>query len=290
MLYFLLICSVVMLSLYMCLTNAFSKRIMRNNADFFLFNTILSVVASFLFLAAAGGLKRVSWYTVLLGILFAAITLTGQFASLKAFNCGPMSYTVLFNSCGMLIPAVAGALFWHESVSWLQAAGVAVLVIGFGIGTNFKKYQNVSLRWLCFALLLFFCAGMTGVLQKIHQTSPYQEERFSLLLIAFALMGLASFCCFLKERSTDKGKRRVPFKAAVLFPCLLAGVCLGFVNAANLYLAGKLPSVLFFPLVNGGSTILCGVLSLAVMKERLNRTQLISFVIGSLGVIFLGLG
>ena len=290
LLYGLLLCSILSTTIYSTLNSRFSRTVMKGQGDFYLFNTIVSVPAAILFLILSRGLQMISLYTVLIGIVFAVMTMGSQFATIKAMHCGPMSYTVMFSSCGMIIPAVAGVLFWRENFSWLQALGAAVLVVSFVTGANFKKHQNITLKWLCYALVLFLCAGLVGIVQKIHQSSAYKDELFSLLFVNFAIMGVLSFLLYLRERKRRPEAEVFRVKGKILAGCILIGILVAFSNAANLFLSGKMASMFFCPAVNGGSTVLCGLISYFFLKEKLDRTQLISFGVGIIGLVCLGIG
>ncbi|MBE7067175.1 MAG: hypothetical protein E7385_06455 [Ruminococcaceae bacterium] len=290
--YLLLCLSVIMLTLYNLFSDIFSRRIIQTQSDFFTFNTGMSAVASVVFLVLALIEGSCSLYTLIVGLVFAVVTLAAQFATIQAMRYGSMANTAMFNSCGMLIPTIAGFIFWREKASWIQIIGVVIIIVSFVIGADLKTREKMKIKWFGYALLLFVCAGLTGVIQKVHQTSEYKNERFSLLFVAFIVMGITSLIMMFINRRKDnaagtKAARLTP-KYIILF--LLTGVCMSFVHPANLYLSGVLPGVCFFPIINGSPIILCGVLSVFIMKEKISHTQFISFVIGTVGIIVLSLG
>lgn len=278
-----------MITLYNTFSNVFSKKIMRERTDFFLFNALISTIAFVTFMFLAINAKCFSFYTVIMGALFAFITIISQFTGIQAMRFGSMANTVMFKSCGMLIPAIAGILFWHEEVSYLQIVGVTIIVISFIIGADLKEKNKMTLKWFFYAVLVFISAGMTGVVQKIHQGSSHRDERFALLFIAFFIMGISSWIMFFisGKRNNNTYSIRITPKFFILFAA--TGVCFSFMHAANLYLSGTLPGIFFFPIVNGVPTVLCGLVSVLIMKEKLNRAQVISLIIGTIGIIILGI-
>ena len=69
----------------------------------------------------------------------------------------------------------------------------------------------------------------------------------------------------------------------------LSGVFMGIVNIINLYLAGVMPKVLFYPVSNGGlifMTSLCGVI---LFKEKLSIKQWIGMLLGIAAMCCLGI-
>jgi len=125
--YLLLCLSVIMLTLYNLFSDIFSRRIIQTQSDFFTFNTGMSAVASVVFLVLALIEGSCSLYTLIVGLVFAVVTLAAQFATIQAMRYGSMANTAMFNSCGMLIPTIAGFIFWREKGSWIQIIGVVII-------------------------------------------------------------------------------------------------------------------------------------------------------------------
>ena len=57
---------------------------------------------------------------------------------------------------------------------------------------------------------------------------------------------------------------------AILFNAVCGA---GAVNLINLYLSGKLPSIILFPILNGGVIVLSGAAALIIFKEKLSCKQ-----------------
>jgi len=287
MLYFLLICSILAAAIFSTMNSVFSNKAIKSNRDFYLYNLIVSAAATILFLVLSKGLKGISVYSLLLGILFAAVMVLMQFSTTKSFRHGPMSYTTMVNSCGMIIPALAGVFFWSEKFSLFQLIGMIIVVISFVVGANFKKHSNITLQWMKYVSLLFLSAGAVGIVQKIHQSSVHKAEKFSFLCVTFFLMCIFSLIMYLVsgKSATDL---KISFKSVSF--CAAIGLLTAFNHAANLYLSGKLDSMFFFPVFNGSLTVVCFVISMILLKEKLNLTQKLSFVFGIVGVVFLSLG
>lgn len=287
MLYFLLICSIIVSATYSTMNSVFSNKSIKGNRDFYLYNLIVSGAAVVIFFILSKGLKDISVYSLLVGLIFAVIMLVLQFSTIKAFRYGPMSYTAMFNSCGMIIPSLAGVLFWKEKFSVFQFVGMVIIIISFVIGANFKKHSNITLRWLKYAILLFISAGAIGVIQKIHQSSVHKSEKFSFLCIAFFVMCIASTIMYFGSKRSSENLR---FDFKTVSWCTIIGLFTAFNHAANLYLSGKMNSMFFFPVFNGSFTIACFVISMVLLKEKLAFSQKLSFGFGVIGLIFLGLG
>lgn len=67
------------------------------------------------------------------------------------------------------------------------------------------------------------------------------------------------------------------------------GVIIGVTNQVNLWLSGVLPSIVFFPIVNGGVIILSGIAAVVLFREKLTKAQKIGIFTGILSICLLGI-
>ncbi|MGM9643073.1 MAG: EamA family transporter, partial [Eubacteriales bacterium] len=117
-----------------------------------------------------------------------------------------------------------------------------------------------------------------GVMQKIHQNSPYKAQNVAFLIAAFAFMTAASTAIWLIRRK----KAEVTFKPSLKQAAFagVCGACLAVPHVANLFLAGALPSAVFFPIINTGSLILTLVAATLIFKDKLTRLQWAGIALG----------
>ena len=127
-------------------------------------------------------------------------------------------------------------------------------------------------------------------MQKVLGYSDYSQEQNGFLLVAMAVSALFALGSFLYRRY---GKGEVPtlkLLSAATPAAAINGVCMVVCNVVNLYLAAVMPSILFFPLFNGGALLLLTAVAFLVFRERLNRVQTVGFLIGVAAVFLLCLG
>ena len=70
---------------------------------------------------------------------------------------------------------------------------------------------------------------------------------------------------------------------------LLSGLVIGFYSSVNLILAGKLDSMIYYPIANGGAMLLTVLVSAIVFKERFDRMRMIGVGLGLLGILCLSI-
>ncbi len=220
-----------------------------------------------------------SWVSAGMGIVFGLLVLAQTYTHMQALEIGPFSYTSVILSLATLISALSG-LFFGESIDILQylGMGVMVLCIVFSIDRTKKDDKKSSIKWLIIALISCISDGLVGVMQKIHQNSEYKAQNVVFLISAFVFMAIASALIWLAQRKKAEDKF-IPDKKQILW----SGLCGAFLAAphvANLFLAGALPSAVFFPIFSTGTLILTLIAATLIFKDKLSRLQWVGIVLG----------
>lgn len=293
--YAVLLLSVAMASAKAILSKAV-KRTGERAYETLLSNTIIFATAFVvLLLFCIGSPGVLGGMPVILPMLYGLFTVGAQVAFMQAVSLGPVSLSSLVYSCGFLLPTTFGAVYYREAVSGLQLFGIVLIVLSFALSVDRDK--SISARWAVVALLSLLCSGMVGLVQKLFVIEYPQASSDMFLIIAFgcmvALSGLTFGILRLYERKMDHdGQRAEPVK-----PCrrplaflLVLGCIVACVNRSNTYLAGALPSVIFFPVMNGGTILLTSLLSVPIFRERPSVRQWLSIAVGIVGILCIGIG
>lgn len=292
---FLLIFSVIM-SLLSCgiLRNDFCKKDLAGNSDLYIFNTVnslLSAITLVIVAAVSGSLCIPSMYTVLMGIVFGMATALCAILSMIALESGPLSYTNVIVSCAMVIPALSGLALYGETVSAWQYVGIALMVVSFACAVDGDNGSSgASLKWLLLCIGAFICSGSVGVMQKLHQNSVYKDELGVFLVVAFAASALFSFAMTLYYKNV-RGEAitviRAPKVRKFAVVSFISGVGFALVNQINMYLAGVIDAIIFYPVINGASMILTTAAGIMLWKEKLSRRQWFGLIMGGIAILLL---
>jgi transporter family protein len=279
---------------YGIVRNEFCKKDVKNNSDLNVFNAVSSLVSMVtltVICAFTSALSVPSMYTVLLGIVFGLSTALCAILNMKALESGPLSYTNVIVSCAMVIPALSGMVLYNETVSVWQIVGIVLMVTSFVCAVDNKNSgSGASLRWLLFCLGAFLFSGAVGVMQKVHQSSIHKDELGMFLIIAFGVSAIFSFCltAYYKKRNNETvtvlGKKKMRKFVICSVTC---GIGIALCNQINMYLAGAMDSIIFYPMVNGASMILTAAAGIILWKERLSKKQWFGLVVGGVAILLL---
>ncbi len=232
-----------------------------------------------------------STFSVLLGVMLALANILSLEGILKAQACGSFAYTSVIVALSAIIPSMSGPVLFGEKVTFSQFVGIALMVICILLspGKDEGEKRAVSLKWLFFCAVAFVFSGTVGVVQKIHQNNAaHKAEMPALLLtcffVSFALSGIRLII--------ERGRMKKPGEslnkltpAVLLFPAV-TGLCFAFPHTINLFLSGRLASVVFFPTINLCPMLLTMLYAVFGFRERLTAKQWAGITVGVLSTVF----
>ncbi len=291
--YLMTLASVLMETAKNVFSNSFSKNYLKNNTDVYKFNTFMyagSLAVMVVMLLVEG--CKLSLYTVGMAFLFALVSGGMQTFLLRALRQGPLSFVnFIQTSGGLVIPALFGALFLKQGIKPLQIVALPILIVSMALVMDLRGDKNTDDqkggRWLPDAILSMVCCGLVGVLQSLHQESDHSDELYGFLAVTFFFIVLMNLIPWLMGEKKEPANFSMRTRAFV--QPVGSGVFMGIVNVVNLFLIGVMPSVIFFPIANGGLLIMTILAAVVFFRERLKPAQWIGIVIGIVAMCMLGI-
>lgn len=289
--YLLTVMSILMETAKNVFSNSFSKTHLKNNTDIYKFNTYMyagSLIVLLAILLVKG--VELSLYTIGMAFLFTVASSGMQTTLLRALQHGPLSFVnFIQTSGGIVLPSLFGAFCLQQGISGLQIASLPILLVSLAMVMNLKKEDaSVSLRkWLPSAGMSMLWCGIVGILQAMFQASEHRDELYGFLTVTFLLIVLMNL---IPWKMTEK---RVPANfsvrsGAIVLP-VVSGIFMGIVNIVNLFLVGVMPSIIFFPIINGGLLIMTVLAAVIFFREYLKAVQWLGILIGIAAMCMLGM-
>ena len=194
--YILLLVSIILTVCKSSLYNSYAQKSEPTMDSTFRFNSISYGVA--VVVALIGMLinsDKLSAATVICAFFYAAIVISLQTISITAMRVGAMSTTAICVMYGMIIPSIAGPIFWKETIGILQIAGIIMMLVSLWLikGKSPAEEKKMSKKWTILAIFAFLLSGMAGVMEKIHQSTEARSEKMSFVLVACSFMFAFSF-------------------------------------------------------------------------------------------------
>ena len=248
----------------------------------------LSILLIYLF---SGTKFSFSVFSVLLGAALAVANILSLEGLLQAQACGSFAYTSVIVVLSAIIPSMSGPVLFGEKVTVSQFAGIGLMIICIILspGNDGGERRAVNLKWLLFCTVAFVFSGAVGVVQKIHQNNAaHKAEMPALLLtcffVSFALSGIRLITERGRMKKSGESLNKLTL-AVLLFPAV-SGLCFAFPHTINLFLSGRLASVVFFPTINLCPMLLTMLYAVFGFKERLTAKQWAGIAVGILSTVF----
>lgn len=253
--------------------------------------TMLSMLMICIVLGATGTIRSMPtgawWLCAAFGLCFVATFLSMNLAMAR----GPLGHTVLLVNSSMLIPVAAGLLIWHETLTLAKGAGillvVAVLYLSARPGSS--NTWRGSIGWLLLSLGAMLGNGVLALLQRAMAADFPGVTAGTFTLWSSAVSAIACVPVLVAEALTKRHENDVPVRA--ILPYAL-GIGLGTAggNSLTVLALTALPSVVLFPVRQGGLILLMWLLGLLVYGEKPDRRGILTLVLGLAGIVLLSIG
>lgn len=266
--------------------NQYAKSEKPNAKSIFRFNAVSYGTAAIVTLLFGIG-KSLSAETLICAAAYAAVVFSLQALSVAAMISGPMSLTSLFVLYGMIIPSLAGPIFWKEAFGIGQVLGMIIMLVSLKM--LYEPGEGdipANRKWSVMAAMCFLLSGAAGVIEKVHQTSYAKDERLMFLFCACVMMFLLSAVG--NFVLNEKAETAVSKKAWLILGTA-SGLVVSLYSQTNLTLAGKLDSLIYYPVANGGALLLTVLFAVLIFHEKLSKRRLAGFVAGILAVVLLSI-
>lgn len=236
---------------------------------------------SFVILLVLGGFRlHITWFSLLIAVLYAAVCLLSSYAGLKAFGTANLSvYSIFMMLGGMLLPFSYGILFANETFTFAKA--LSILLICTAVGCSFEKGTEGKHAYRFYAAI-FVLNGLVGVLSKIHLSVPaLAVDSYSFM----ATIQLALFVmCLLYCLFTGQGIQK---QSGKLYLCLSGyAFCNGIGNLFCQIALTSLPASVQYPIITGGVMVFSTLISL-VRREPIGGKTYLAAVLACLSTILI---
>ena len=265
--------------------------------NIFAFNTFVSLIWAGILFIISGGIGQVSLTTILYGIAYGVSMASFLFFKMASLGSGPVSITSLIGCCSLIVPSLVGIFVWNESVNVLQIIGLLALIVSIFLCVDPKSDIKISKKWIIYCVAFFTCAGVSAVIQKAFNKTDVSAEGNVMMVIT----ALTAFVCFLAlylitkfsngkksaKNTLTKSVNKSFFKYNAIF-IVLCGIVSCCYQRLNVYLAGALSGIVFFPIFNGSLIFLSCLSGVVLFKEKLSTKQILGLVFGTLSIMLIG--
>lgn len=197
----------------------------------------------------------------------------------------------VFLMLGVLVPLLAGKLFFDESIKTTQWIGIGILFIAVYIMCSYNNSIKGKMSIVSLALLIVcgVANGLTDFSQKLFMKlagdTPIAIFNFYTYIFS-ALTLLVFYCVFNRVEKVEEEKKSSGIKQIFGY-ILVMSICLFANSYFKTMAAGYLDSAQLYPLNQGASLIISSVMSAMLFRERLTLKCVIGLLVSFVGLIVL---
>ncbi|MGI5877511.1 MAG: hypothetical protein ACOX7W_02755 [Christensenellales bacterium] len=265
-----------------------SRKYVKTILDAHLFTAALfALMAVIVAPVLANRLTAPSLYTVMLSVLYGAISALFQILYAREISTGPASIAVLINAFSNVIPILVGIIFWNEDLSVEKGAGILLLFLSLYMLANPRKSSAVHMKWFLMCLTTFAIAGMVSIIQKVHQMGPHRDDLPAFLVISFIVSFAVSAAMVLHGRFVRGERPTLRITRGCAIPTVLCAVSLSVYQVFTLHLSGVMDSSVLYPILSGGIMVFSVLFTALLFRDPVTRMQRQGMVTGAISVLLI---
>lgn len=236
---------------------------------------------------------RLDFLTALLAGFMAISLAFCTYAGLMALKNGTMVLASLFSMAGVFVPCIASAFLFDEPLEIMQIVGLVVFLYAayLLIGCSKEIYCKFAMKELGFLILSMISNGCIMLAQKMFTFYVPDGNAGVFNFLAFTLSAIFSLVLFWGVRKQEIKTGNV--QETKIQPCIMV---YGFVLAATILFISQIstvataniPSVVLFPVSDGGGMLICAVVSAVVFHEKLSIKSIAGLALGTISLIIIG--
>jgi len=227
---------------------------------------------------------------LLCGVSCGIIYAISKIVTLKGFEYSSVAFITFCHSSGMIIPCLVGHFFWSEQIH--VPAAIGMLMAAFSaVLLKDAPQKKIHHTGVLYGVIVFLASGGVMICQKLMGLYFYKSSISAYNFYAFMV---SATIMFLLTRANKKEEKIIAdsikiIKKKILLCAAGSGISLALINLVMTQMAGKIPSVIMFPLFNGLGVILVCICSAAVFHERITIKKAGGLVIGLAGLFLINL-
>lgn len=246
-----------------------------------LYNGIKFLIGSFFLLpmALTDSAPRFEIGVVTCGVACGVMYAVSKTVILKGYEKTSVSFMTLCHASGMIIPCIIGHFFWSEKLSIFSGVGILLTIISIVLLKDSKAdKKQFETEGFAIGVVVFLTSGGVMVAQKLvglyFSEQSISAYNFYSFFVAFIIL-----CFFIKPKNIDKNCMK-----PVLVCAVGSAVSLSVISFVMTGLAGRVPSIILFPLFNGLGIIFVCIGSVFAFKEKLSIRNVIGLLLGICGL------
>lgn len=254
------------------------------------YKSSISALLGLLLLLPSIGQVQITPLTILISIFSGLSLLATTYCSIFGMQNGAVSLVSMFSTAGLLIPVLAGALFFNQPIKPLQMAGMGLFFISAWllIHSSHITYKRFRLKTVALLIGALVSNGATMLAQQLY-TRYIPDGNISLFsFISFAFVAVIGLpLAFLLRRPSKEQTKPMNLNKSLYICGFALAVAVFVINQFATKLTTALPPIILFTVINGGATVIATLVAAIMYHERLSVRSVSGVLLGILSMVLI---
>ena len=213
-----------------------------------------------------------------------------SFCSIYAMKSGTVSLGSMFGTAGLIIPVIAGVLFFNTPVAPMQIIGLVLFFFSayLLIGSSKTVYSNFSYKTLLLLLGSLLANGCTMLAQQMFTRYVPDGEVSVFSVLSFGIIAVLTGISYTVLNTAKKEKApNAKLTKPLIVCCVALAISVFVINQLATMSTTLISPVILFTFINGGGTIISTFVAAIVYKERINKSTVFGILIGVISLVII---
>ena len=197
----------------------------------------------------------------------------------------------MFATAGLIVPLLAGVLFFHQPVRMMQILGLIMFFVAAWllIGSSKELFGKFTVKTFVILVAILLANGGTMLAQQLFTQYVPDGDISVFSFLAFALVSGLGFVIYIILKPADDCKNSITdiSKKAFIVNGMLLAVTLFILNQLATFLTALVPPVVLFTFSSGGGTIASTVVAAILYNEKLSVKSVVGIFLGIISLIII---
>ena len=250
----------------------------------------ISAILGLLLIIIAGNGFIIDPLTVIIATLSGLSLFFSGFCGIYAMKSGTVSLNSMFGTAGMLIPIIAGALFFDQKVSAMQIIGLCLFLLAayLLIGSSKKLFTNFSYKTVFLLIGVLVSNGCTMLAQQLFTRYVSDGDVSVFSFLSFGIISMLSAIVYSSHFIKSNGKKdELKLSKTVLICGIALAVSVFVINQLATISTTLVSPIILFTFINGGGTIISTIVAAVLYKEKITVKAALGVAIGIVSLLMI---
>ena len=244
------------------------------------YRSLMGVVFGSLIMITTGSKMHLDVYTVLTSLLFGLMLGLCMLVTFYSMQVTTVAISTVFKAASVIIPCIFGALFFDESITFINVAGLILFLVSVYliVSKNQDKEIKFGFKALLACLGVLFTNGTGSISMQLFGKFVPNGEEAVFMFISYCVQSVILLIIYLGYSVKNK-TQKAGTVSKKMWIYGIAGTAAAFlIQQITAGLTSEISALMIFPIIMGSSVLMGVVVGLLCFKEKISFKSMAGFI------------